>query len=187
LPPESDWFYYFDSQLQPQSQSAQSKVLTDLEQGIFIKAGSIIPEKIFTADQQSVLTIVKNPVLLKVYLNSSSQAHGAMYLDDGASFKNQESSEKTLIEFSFDGNVLKQKSLLKNDFIDSQISIGEIHFYGQTKPVTKVAKLNQEGQEVGTLPFGYDSKTSILTIKNVNIPLDDGDHSSSATVGVSLI
>ena len=64
-------------------------------------------------------------------------------MDDGYSYKHLDYSERTLIEFTFDGNVIRAKALLKNDFYvqASDIIIDEIVIAGFNRKVASATKL----------------------------------------------
>ena len=47
LPQSADWYYYFTKHLEPKEDSLiKTKVIPEDEQGIFVKAGSILPIKL---------------------------------------------------------------------------------------------------------------------------------------------
>ena len=167
--------------------------IPELEQGIFVKAGSIVVEKMLEDYPKSVLSILADPFAIVIYLNSSFQAKGEVYWDDGASFDYDQYSEKTLVQFSFDGEILRSKSLLKDGFLEqaSTLLVDEIIFAGFTKVPTKVMRYTETDkwspdQQQIPLYFDYDANNTVLFIRQVSIPLDEGDYSSNSC-GTPLI
>jgi len=82
LPEHRDrWYNYMTKKEETQLGTWQTRVLSDLDQAIFVRGGSIIP--ILTHDDCMALwACIDNPIKLEVYLERDGQAFGHLYLDD---------------------------------------------------------------------------------------------------------
>ena len=60
--------------------------LTDLELGLYVRGGSIVPI-LEHKRELSLLRAIDNPISLHVYLDDASSASGKLMLDDGLSTK----------------------------------------------------------------------------------------------------
>ena len=70
--------------------------LTDLDLGLYIRGGSILPILNHTREL-SLLRAIDDPISLHVFLDSSSSASGKLVLDDGLTTKN----DKLVIDYSY--------------------------------------------------------------------------------------
>merc|ERR1712060_746543 len=88
LPTGADWFDYTTKQpIADVSNGAtfQSALLKDLDQQIFVVAGTVLPI-LHHEDCMSLIPCMRNDVRLEVYPTSNMTALGELYLDDGYSF-----------------------------------------------------------------------------------------------------
>ena len=60
--------------------------MTDLELGLYVRGGSIVPI-LEHKRELSLLRAIDNPISLQVYLDESSSASGKLMLDDGLTTK----------------------------------------------------------------------------------------------------
>ena len=70
--------------------------LTDLDLGLYIRGGSIVPVLNHTR-QLSLLRAIDDPISLHVFLDSTSSASGKLVLDDGLTTKD----DKLVIDYSY--------------------------------------------------------------------------------------
>ena len=61
----------------------------------------------------SILETLENNLRLDVYLDSKSEAHGFIYLDDGTTFDYRDECSKTVVSFIYDaiGNLSARREL----------------------------------------------------------------------------
>ena len=80
--------------------------LSDLEQAVFIRGGSILPILLHD-DCVSLIPCMRNDIRLEVYPDSEGNASGSLYLDDGSSFEfSDRESKSARLSFSYnDGNL----------------------------------------------------------------------------------
>ena len=131
LPLESLWYYYFSKQSIGDSAQPIDLEVPELEQGLFVRGGSILPVSLH-ANRLSVLRFKHRPIRLEVYPDRSGQAEGNLYLDDGETFRYSAEREYSKLRFSFKDRVLSYaiedpESYYPNAF-DQFIS--EVYVYG---------------------------------------------------------
>jgi hypothetical protein len=72
------------------------------------------------------------PIRLEIYIDKSNKATGLLYLDDGETHNYRDKEERTLINFSYENNILTKKAVLRNSFYDmaAEMKIQEVSIYG---------------------------------------------------------
>lgn len=83
--PLSDTWYNFYSKSQEEGTPEGEWVdlaLSDLEQAVFIRGGSILPILLHD-DCFSLIPCMRNDIRLEVYPDSEGNASGSLYFDDG--------------------------------------------------------------------------------------------------------
>jgi len=99
LPDEANWFNY-NTKLAA-SQSIMAMQYSDLEIGMWVKGGSILP--ILLHDNAlSVLRAIDKPIKLEVFPNKDSLAIGYLVLDDGWSTK----PNKSILNYLYQSDTL---------------------------------------------------------------------------------
>ena len=80
LPTGEKWYNWISGQVAYHT-GWQTANLTDLEQAVFVKGGTIIP--ILEHDGcLALLSCIKHSVNLTIYLDVENKAEGSMYIDD---------------------------------------------------------------------------------------------------------
>ena len=123
---------------EPRSEQARKVVddahlhrnLTDLELGLYVRGGSIIP-MLDHSRELSLLRALHNPISLHVYMDRDSSADGKLMLDDGLSTK----PDKLVSTFKY--NETHSSGTLRHEISESTYTtdklISEITFYGVTR------------------------------------------------------
>jgi alpha-glucosidase (family GH31 glycosyl hydrolase) len=122
LPPSAEWYNFNTHLLEVRSGSVQD-VLTDLQQAIWIRAGSIVP-LLAHNNELSLLRALEHGISLDVFLKSDLTAEGTVVLDDGWSTK----PDKSTFNFSFD-SALKYNVTPDSIYVP-KTSIVQVNFYG---------------------------------------------------------
>merc|ERR1712196_748386 len=103
LPTGADWLDYTSKQPVVSTSNGatfESALLKDLDQKIFVVAGSILPI-LHHEDCMSLIPCMRNDVRLEVYPNSGLNATGELYLDDGYSFNyTMDTDHSAMLKFS---------------------------------------------------------------------------------------
>ena len=86
LPNEETWYNYYTKAQQAETGAWTTVDLSDLEQAVFIRGGSILPI-LLHEDCMALLPCIKNPIRLEVYLDENDSASGSLYLDDGETYE----------------------------------------------------------------------------------------------------
>lgn len=140
-------------------------IMGDLEQAVFVKSGSILPILLHD-DCMALLDCVKNSIRLEVYLDTSGNANGSLYVDDGESlaFQAEDQSGFTELDLSFSGTNLFAKRSVGSYKLSSTQTIDQVEIYGLDSAPLDVLQAAIE------VPFLYDG--SALMIKLKGVPLD---------------
>ena len=70
LPKHVEWYYYYSKTIENETGKKVEKFIPELEQGIWVRAGSIIPIKLH-GRKLSLLRTRKSPVRLDIYLDNN--------------------------------------------------------------------------------------------------------------------
>ena len=112
LPSGFKWYNYYTKKTEEGTSAPDAantgtvtRHVSDLEQVVYIKGGSIIP--ILLHDNCMALTkCVENAIRLEVYLDDDSNAAGSLYTDDGVSFLHSTVGEYATISYQWSGTGL---------------------------------------------------------------------------------
>ena len=87
LPSAATWYNYYSKQSVASTADGewQTATLSDLEQAVYIRGGTILPI-LEHDDCMALLPCMGNDINLEVYPDQSDRASGFLYLDDGSSF-----------------------------------------------------------------------------------------------------
>ena len=108
LPKSASWYNYYSKQVEPVTGTAITRNLPDLEQAVFIKGGSILP--VLLHDNCMALSkCYWDAIKLEVYLDSTGNAEGALYTDDGVSFEYRDKSSYAKVAFTFNGGLRSKR------------------------------------------------------------------------------
>ena len=103
LPQGETWYNFYTKALQESTPEGEwvETALSDLEQAVFIRGGSVLPILLHD-DCVSLIPCMRKDIRLEVYPDSEGNASGSLYLDDGSSFEftNRESKSARL-SFSY--------------------------------------------------------------------------------------
>ncbi|XP_013629027.1 PREDICTED: probable glucan 1,3-alpha-glucosidase [Brassica oleracea var. oleracea] len=142
----------------------------------FQRAGTIIPRK--DRFRRSSSQMDNDPYTLVVALNSTQEADGELYIDDGKSFEFKRGSYIHR-RFLFSNGVLTSTNLAPSQArLSSQCSIDRIILLGHTSGPKSalVEPLNQKAEiEMGPLRMGglvASSGTKVLTIRKPGVRVD---------------
>eukprot|EP00347_Sterkiella_histriomuscorum_P014353 403361196 len=144
LPFDSDWYFWYNKsqRISGQQQLQQMRIL-DSQQGIYVRAGSILPIKLHRGVESVMLAIDKG-INLEIYLDKNDQAKGYLYLDDGLTFKNELQNERIYLEITYDSGFIYYENKIQNSYyLDSKILIENIIVYGvkdRAAPINFLAK-----------------------------------------------
>ena len=127
LPISARWYNYQTKLEETEVGKWQQRNLTDLEQAIFVKGGTILP--LLQHDGcLSILSCFENSITLEVYPDSENKAKGKLYVDDGESFDYlSDENASAYIQFSYEDGILS------SSFIS-----GAYYVFPSTQVVTKV-------------------------------------------------
>jgi len=101
--PENHYWYHFDTKVKNTNLGAwQTHLLTDLEEAVFVKGGSVLPI-LQHADCMSLLPCMQNAVTLELFLDADDNAVGSLYVDDGETLSYLTDSE-SYVEIDFNMN-----------------------------------------------------------------------------------
>ena len=96
---KASWYNWYSKLAQGGSSGQQ--ILSDEQQGIWVKGGSIIPI-LQHSTEMSLLQAIDNPITLDIYLDKTNgDASGYIYMDDGQTFNYRDQCEKTLVNFIY--------------------------------------------------------------------------------------
>ena len=135
LPLADEWYYWYSKQHREQGHAQPIvRVVKDTEQGIYIKAGTILPILMRKeTPRESLMTEVYERgggIQLQIFLNNRGEASGLLYVDDFETFAYSEKNDRLLIEFRYYENKLTAKNLLKSSSPQQWINIEEVVIYG---------------------------------------------------------
>ena len=156
-------------------------LLENSEYGAFVRGGSILPIKIHRG-ALSLLRTQHNPIRLDIYLNNEGFAKGRLYLDDGESFRYQNSLEQALIEYEYKDNKLTCYNVLDSHHkyeAAQHLKIVEVNFYGLYRPPSRVKSTYRRRQY---LDFEFMQTKQTLTVKNLNYPVDSDVRGQQRTI-----
>ena len=87
LPQTSSWYSYSSKKLVEGTAEDEwvTETLSDLEQAVFVRAGSILP-LMNHKECFSIIQCLTQGFTLEVYPDGDSRATGSLYVDDGYSF-----------------------------------------------------------------------------------------------------
>ena len=86
LPDDELWYNYYSKQQSLDTGVWKTSTLTDLEQAVFVRGGSVIPILLHEGCM-ALLPCIRNPIRLEVYLDENDEASGELYLDDGETYE----------------------------------------------------------------------------------------------------
>ena len=150
-------------------------MLSEREQGIFIRGGSIIPIKLHYG-KLSLQRVLMNPIRLEIYLDKNYEAEGFLYLDDGETFRYQTHNEKSLIKYTFKDFTLTYKVMLPDYIYEpaaTELKISEVEIYGlKSKPLAVISPLVNHNEEPLNYDFNYE-KGKLHITQDMELPIDD--------------
>ena len=111
LPDDELWYNYYTKQQNLETGVWKTSTLTDLEQAVFVRGGSVIPI-LLHEDCMALLPCIRNPIRLEVYLDENDEASGELYLDDGETYEFSNNPDgHARIQFSYSGNTLSSSNV----------------------------------------------------------------------------
>ena len=124
-----------------------------MEQGLYVKGGSILP-MLLHKRELSLLNAIKNNVGLEIYPDQSNEAMGTLYLDDGDSYAHEKGSF-TLVNYYYDSTGLWVEKQTDSEFAPAAIKlITSVVIHGVPKAPTSVRTTTTE-----SIPFTYSDQT----------------------------
>lgn len=169
LPEGEKWYNYQTKLEETQTGVWQNRLLSDLEQGIFVLGYTILPV-LQHEDCMAILGCIENPITLEVYSDSDNDAYGELYLDDGETFDfANDSAKSALISFNFDGTTLSSAFEHGSDYeLPASQQVTAVVIYGvETAPVLVLAA-NLEAN------FLYDADKKALYTSGFSMKLGQG-------------
>ena len=142
FPKESLWYFWYAPLAFQGSSERQLLELNDLEQGIWVNGGSIIPS-LYRFDAMSLLHALTNPMSLGIYLDEKREASTQIYIDDGQTFEYQTDQQSSLVEFKFTQNTLFWHKNEKSGTYEpaSQKEIIDLSLYGISEKPSQILDL----------------------------------------------
>mmetsp|Transcript_4485 Transcript_4485/g.4209 ORF Transcript_4485/g.4209 Transcript_4485/m.4209 type:complete len:148 (-) Transcript_4485:3-446(-) len=132
------------------------------EIGIFVKAGSIIPQK--TGYSISSLAGIASPFMVEIFISpKNKEARGFFYMDDGETTSNVEMKEYSYLEFVFERNLELKVVYFHNNFeMGKGLVLNKIQIVGLKDQVlgAKIKDDDDEWVKVETESLSIDPKTS---------------------------
>ena len=170
LPSNYTWYDYYSKQTEEGTSmrgpiaGMKTRAVTDLEQAVYIKGGSVLP----ILEHEGCMALSKcinNGIRLEVYLDSNSIADGQLYTDDGVSFKHLTDDQFAQVSFSWQGtNFYSQRdSVTKYAFPDTQ-TITQVVVFGLSEEPDSVM---QNGKDVPSFTVSKDGGLVIDMPANV--------------------
>ncbi|CDW82855.1 neutral alpha-glucosidase ab [Stylonychia lemnae] len=183
LPKDSEWYYWFNRTEKITSQSQLPEFIDEDEQGIFIRAGSIITIKQHEG-RESIMQAINDDISLEIYADKNQKARGHLYIDDGITFRNQEKNERLYIEFNFEnGNLYYVNSLKNNQYDNCLIKITNVLIYGLTQNVRQESVSLKSGNADGFELYKDFQSSNILDDVNIdNLTLNVDSQSPTAFI-----
>lgn len=89
----------------------------------------------------ALLECIGNPITLEVYLDSSMNSYGQLYVDDGETLEYKKSDKSAMFEFSYSYNTLSSSFLSGEGYeVPQTQTVNKVIIYGiQTAPVFVMA------------------------------------------------
>ncbi|TNV84430.1 hypothetical protein FGO68_gene16765 [Halteria grandinella] len=187
LPPSTDWYNFYTSEVQQVSNEARFIQVEQEEIGVFIKAGSIVPRKYMR--RLSALSAKKDNYLLDIYPELRGdlvgQAQGYLYLDDGETFNHIKKKEYTLVEFNFDQDTLFFKVLNAQYTSGESFIVDEVNIFGLNQRPSQVRILSKTFVKDGkNVTFKYSQEEKRLEIIDLHLHLIEAPET---TGGLALL
>ena len=139
LPEGIKWYNYYNKKVETIAGIPVTRNLPDLEQAVFIKAGSIIPI-LLHEECMALMACFHNKIRLDVYLDDFLEASGSLFADDGVSFKYATENSFAMVKFTFKENdvmYLKSEVVSKGSYeFPATQTVDTVAIYGwTTKPL----------------------------------------------------
>lgn len=150
LPENEVWYNYYSKVKNTKTGEWQTDVLSDLEQSVFVKAGTILP--VLLHDEcMALMPCIQNAIRLEVYLAEGDQAAGSLYLDDGETLAYQTDPNASVsLDFTMSGtNLLSSKSAL---------TASNQYVFGDDQKITEVAIYGFHSRPLDVLSSGVEVK-----------------------------
>lgn len=162
LPEGTNWFDYYTKQSVASTAQGEwvTASLTDLEQAVFVRAGSILPI-LLHEDCYALLPCINNDVRLEVYPDSNGAASGGLYLDDGSSleYSTARDSDSAWHSFTYADGTFSTDFDWGNGYGNVPV-VTTVIFYGMSAKPTAVK--NSNGDDLTTI---YESSTETLYVQ----------------------
>ena len=164
LPVSSTWFNFYNKQAVESTLEDEwvTVTLSDLEQAVFVRGGSILPI-LKHDDCLAILACINNDIRLEVYPDSGDEdsGMGLLYLDDGRSFDYSIDADKNSAQmvFSYVGNRLLATLNVGTGYTDIP-NVSEAVFYGMADAPKSVT--DGVGKALTTV---YESSTKTLYVQ----------------------
>lgn len=164
LPSSEVWYNYQTKIEEAVVGEWQSRTLSDLQQGLFVRGGTILP-LLQHDDCMALLACITNAITLEIYIDADGNSYGQIYLDDGETFDfAKDATKSALIKFNYESNTLT-----------SYFESGSGYDLPETQQVTKV------------IIYGLDSNPAIVLAANIESDYYyDVDRKALVTSGFSL-
>jgi alpha-glucosidase (family GH31 glycosyl hydrolase) len=165
LPTNEIWYNYQTKVQEPLTGVWQTRVLTDLEQGLFVLGGTTL--SILQHEScMALLACIENSLTLEIYVNADGKSYGDLYLDDGETYDYSKDNGKASIYFNFDGGTLY-----------SSFDYGDQYELPESQQVTKVIIYGVESAPMLVLAanleadFWYDTARKAIVTSGFSMKL----------------
>lgn len=178
LPDGVNWYYYWSGQPIMGQNVTQTIPVGDIEQGVFIREGSVIPLLNYQLGRMSLLEAINDPINLLVYPDMTTrQAVGDLYLDDGQT-NNYQQNVRTQVQFQWNNNTM---SIVKTIDDSNHYNLASGKFINKAqifnvveKPVAVINRYWSDMQNQSTvyMTMFHNAEEQSLTLTEFLIPVD---------------
>lgn len=169
LPGGSNDFWYDVENTLLYSGNGWVTISVDMSSNVyFYRGGSIIPRK--EVIRSSTAYMHDDPITLYVFLNSSYEASGRLYVDDAISLDYKE-NVYSYIQFNFSDNALSSSQIDQNASYNGTITLSNTIVYGPPRTVKDAVLIRDFDSLKLKVKHGPESK--YLEIMDINVSLRD--------------
>ena len=106
LPDGFQWYKEHTNYWEHVTGLGMTKWLSDIEQAVYIKGGSIMPT-LLHQNCTALTKCINDGIKLEVYLDDNKEASGSLYTDDGISFEHETNDDFAYTSFKYSNNTIK--------------------------------------------------------------------------------
>jgi len=162
LPSAATWYNYYSKQSVASTADGewQTATLSDLEQAVYIRGGTILPI-LQHDDCMALLPCMENSITLEIYPDNNGNATGKLYVDDYSSLDHQQDQDKysLLATFTYKDNTLNSTITWGGDYSGFDPTVTVLKIYNQLTAPTYV-----KDWLWNDIPYVYEATTKTLFV-----------------------